>query len=441
MAGSRNRKSPDSGLPAAVAAVLAAAGVGAGQRVCLALSGGVDSAVLLHLLAGLRASVGFELAAAHVHHGLSPNADAWARACAAMCAAHAVPLETFRVTVARDDPAGLEAAARAARHAALARVERDWLATAHHQDDQAETLLFRLLRGSGVRGAGAMAPVEPGRLRPLLSVRRADIVAYARGEGLCWVEDESNADPRHVRNYLRHEVFPRIECAFPGAVPALARAAEHFREAGELLDALAAQDAAACGGVPFSREALLALPDSRGRNLLRWALRAQGGEAPSRARLTEAIRQVREAPAERPLRLPLGALACCIYRGRVWLEPELPALPLPVPWHGEDVLAWGAGRVRFEASAGAGLARKALGDAGRMELVPPWPGLAMRLAPNRPRRSFKNLCQEAGIPAWLRPRLPVLRVGGEAAWIGEIGTAAELACGPGEEGVSPVWER
>src|SRR5574337_1212393 len=183
MAASRNRTPPDSTPDVAVAGVLAAAGVAPGQTVCVALSGGADSTVLLHVLAGLRPQGGFTLAAAHVHHGLSPNADAWLDACRALCAALGVAFHPFREQVARDDPAGLEAAARAVRHAALARVPCDWLAFGHHQDDQAETLLFRLLRGAGVRGAGAMAAIEPGvpgRLRPLLGVRRSAIVAYAR---------------------------------------------------------------------------------------------------------------------------------------------------------------------------------------------------------------------------------------------------------------------
>jgi len=445
MAGTRNSRSPEAALAAAVAAVLSAAGVGAGQRLCLALSGGVDSSLLLHLLAGLRAQFGFELAAAHVHHGLSPNADAWQRACAAQCAAAGIVLHAFRVEVARDDPAGLEAAARTARRAALSRVDCDWLVTGHHQDDQAETLLFRLVRGTGLRGAGAMAAIEParpGRLRPLLAVRRADIVACAQALHLAWVEDESNADPRHARNYLRHHVLPVVEAAFPGAVPALARAAGHFREADELLDALAAQDAAACGGVTLARDALLALPDARLRNLLRWCVRRHGAEAPARARLVEAVRQLRAAAPEHPLHVALGALACCMYRGQVWLEPALVQAPArALAWHGEDELAWDGGRVRFEPVTGAGLSRAALARATACELAPRWAGLGMRQGARRPRRSFKNLCQEAGIPAWLRPRLPVLRVDGEAAWIGEIGVAAQFACAADEAGILPVWLR
>jgi tRNA(Ile)-lysidine synthase len=140
--------------------------------------------------------------------------------------------------------------------------------------------------------------------------------------------------------------------------------------------------------------------------------------------------------------LSLGAFVCCAYRDLVWLESESADVPVgALAWNGEEALAWGAGWVRFEATAGAGLSRAALARATVRELVPRWPGLAMRQAAGRPRRSFKNLCQEAGIPAWLRPHLPVLRVDGEAAWIGEIGVAGEFACGADEAGVTPVWSR
>ncbi len=428
----------------AVAAVLAAAGVGVGARLCVALSGGVDSTVLLHALAGERKRLGFGLMAAHVHHGLSPEADRWRASCAEFCAALEVPFSCSEVVVPRDDPRGLEAAARAARHAALGRVDADWLVFGHHQDDQAETLLFRLLRGTGLRGAGAMTAIEPGRpgrLRPLLGLRRADIAAYARDRSLVWVEDESNADTRFARNRLRHDILPAIERDWPGAVPALARAADHFREAEGLLDALARIDLAACGGAAgLRREPLLALADERLFNLLRHLVRAAGAQAPTRTRLHEAVRQMRAAGGA-PLHLPLGQVACCVYRGRVWLESLDTVALKPAPWRGEPALAWGGGRVRFEPAVGEGIARAAIETAAEVALVPRREGLALRRGPARPEKSLRKLCQEEGIPAWLRSRLPVLEIDGRAAWIGEIGVAAEFVCPPGAVGFRPVWER
>lgn len=441
MAGTRNKTPPDARLTEAVARVLQTARVAPRQTLCVAFSGGVDSTVLLHLLAGLRDGFGFELVAAHVHHGLSANADAWLASCARQCAALGIPFHPFHVAVPGDHAAGLEAAARELRHAALSRVACDWLVFGHHLDDQAETVLFRLLRGTGLRGAGAMRAVDtgaPGRLRPLMGVRRSDIVRFAEAASLEWVEDESNADPGFARNFLRHRVLPLAGEGFPGAVPALARAADHFREAGELLDELAVLDAAACGADTLKRERLLGLSDARLRNLLRHLVRRLGYDAPSQARLAEAVRQLRDA-GERPLLLSLGALNCCAYRGEVWLEAGLDeAAAESVAWRGEARLPWGSGEVRFERVVGAGIARSAL-EAPDVVLTPKWPGLRLQEDLGRPRRTFKNLCQEAGIPAWLRPRLPVLRVGDDAAWIAEIGVAAEFRCRPGEEGVLPTW--
>lgn len=425
---------------------LRAAGVGQGARVCCALSGGVDSVVLLDVLHTLAPQLGFALQAAHVHHGLSPHADAWARACEMRCARLQIPFSLFRVEVPRDDADGLEAAARRLRHAALDRVECDWLAFGHHQDDQAETLLFRLLRGSGVRGAAAMAAFDPpcesrpGRLRPLLACRRPAIETWAQQRGLCWVEDESNAALDFSRNHLRHRVLPAMEERFPAAVSTLARAAEHFREASDLLDQLAELDQAACGGLMLQRERVLTLTDARIANLLRWQARQQGLRAPPQAQLDEALRQLRAVPALQPLRIVLGEMACCAYRGQMWLEPLCAATLLPQVWLGEDRLPWGEGCVSFLPVEGEGLARAVIDAAAQVRLDVRRPGLQLRLGTGRPRRSFKNLCQEAGIPPWMRDRLPVLWVDGVPAWIGGLGCAADFACPADAEGWLPHWQ-
>lgn len=433
-----------------VAKVLVAASVGQHSRLCCALSGGVDSVVLLDVLVRLRERFGYALSAAHVHHGLSPAADTWLGFCAGYCRRIEVPFYSFRVVVPLDDPQGLEAAARRVRHAALNSVECDWLVLGHHRDDQAETLLFRLFRGTGLRGAGAMPAVETpaaggrGLLRPLLEHGRATLVQWAQAHALDWVEDESNGDCHFARNDIRHRILPVIEVAFPAARTALARAAGHFREASDLLDELAAADAFACGGASLERASLLALSDARISNLLRWQARRRGVPVPSSARLREGLRQLRAAPAARPLHLPLGAIACCVYRGQVWLEPLLAQTPAAFSWSGGvragQVSRWGDGSVVFRAVPGAGVAQSALDRATACRLVPRVPGLRLRIGQGRPSRTLKNLCQEAGIPAWMRERLPVLEVDGAIAWIGGIGVDVAFACPPDEMGVLPDWQ-
>jgi len=433
-------------LPAQVLRALVQAGVGAESTLCCALSGGVDSRVLLHILTGLRARLSFQLTAVHVHHGLSPNADAWADFCRQICQAAEVPLAIHWVEVPRDDPAGLEAAARRVRHRVLAASDCDWLVFGHHADDQAETVLFRLLRGAGVRGAAGMAALElpsaatPGRLRPLLDSRRAEIEAYAHQHALQWVEDESNEDHRYARNDLRHRLIPAIEVGFPGAASTLARAAVNFREASELLDELAAMDEAACGGQALVRSRLLQLSETRCANLLRWQACRLGAEMPARARLLEAIRQLRSVDPARSFRASLGEIDCCCYRDQVWLEPGLPlAHAAARVWKGEAELSWLGGTLRFSEVSEAGLSVAKLHAAGELLLSPRWPGMRLRLSVGRPSRTFKNLCQEAGIPAWQRGSLPVLRVDGVAAWVGGIGVAAEFAAAAGESAVAIDW--
>src|ERR1700681_2443010 len=175
-----------------------------GAAVCIGLSGGVDSVVLLDLLAREGAR---HLSAVHVHHGLSPNADAWADFCARLCAKRGVPLEVVKVHVDRNSMLGVEAAARAARYAVYAKRPEPFVALAHHLDDQAETVLMQLLRGTGLKGIAAMPELRSLRgtgvqiFRPLLGHSRAALHAYAQERGLRWIEDESNAATRHDRNF------------------------------------------------------------------------------------------------------------------------------------------------------------------------------------------------------------------------------------------------
>lgn len=312
MAATRNSRSPD--LLARVGDFLAAR-IAPAERLCVALSGGCDSVTLLHLAS--RLGLGERLSALHVHHGLSPNADAWAAFCESYCAALGVPLTIRRVVVSDDTGSGLEAAARHARYVAFAESPADCLLLAQHRGDQAETLLFNLLRGSGVTGAAGI-PLERrlGRqrlLRPLLAIPRTEIEAYARGESLAWVDDESNADLGFSRNYLRHQALVALGERFPGAEAALAQAAANFAEAQGLLDELAAQDwRAAADGEAACLGELRQLSLPRLKNLLRYRLRMLGWQVPVAARLNEFARQLLVAGPDRhpELLLPAGRMIC-----------------------------------------------------------------------------------------------------------------------------------
>lgn len=270
--------------------------VGSGDRVVLGYSGGIDSVVLLHAIQACHDGV----SALHVHHGLSTAADHWVEFCRHQCAALHVPLAVEYVTVDLDSTEGLEAAARHARHQAYDRIAADWVVLAHHQSDRAETMLFNLLRGAGVRGAGAMGQRNGRLLRPMLPVARSEILSYARAHRLEWVDDDSNADTRYSRNFLRHRIIPAIRQRFPAAESRLAGAAAHFAEAGDLLDDLARLDLGdPHDEFPVSIDRLLPLAEPRARNALRFLLTKYGVGIPSEQRLAEALRQFLTAGPDR----------------------------------------------------------------------------------------------------------------------------------------------
>jgi tRNA(Ile)-lysidine synthase len=281
-----------------------------GARLRLGLSGGLDSMVLLHALAGLRPD--YAVAALHVHHGLNTHADEWVTFCRQGCAQLGVPLQVVRVKLAPNAAEGVEAAARGARYEALARTGADAVVTAHHADDQAETVLFQLLRGGGPRALAAMPesrPLAPGLLlvRPLLACTRTELEAYARQHGLLWVEDDSNIDTRYTRNALRLDVLPAIARHLPNYREHLISSAQRMAEAADLLDELAELDGAEAG-LPDSLdcEILKSLPETRARNLLAHYLRLQGVPLPSPAHLVEMLRQLKEARTRLVLRLADG---------------------------------------------------------------------------------------------------------------------------------------
>lgn len=311
MENSRNRR-PDS-LAGRVARQIDRHGV---HRLRIALSGGLDSVVLIHLLAGLRADRRLAMEAVHVHHGLSPQADNWAEHCRLLCADLDVPFAIRRVNVSRQSGEGIEGEARRLRREALREGWTDWVALAHHRDDQAETLLANLLRGSGVLGASAMPAAETLWLRPLLNVPRADLKTYAEQQGLGWCEDESNSDIRYTRNFLRHQVLPLFEERRPGAGERLALAADRFAEAQQLLDELARIDLSGNPSrFPLPKALFARLDDARGGNLLRYLLRQAGLQSPDEPSLREFIRQLHAAGPDRHPLLRMGSASLEIRKG------------------------------------------------------------------------------------------------------------------------------
>ena len=402
---------------------------------------------LLHALATLVPEFPIRVSALHVHHGLSPHAEDWASFCAAECARRGVALAVRRVRVERAPGESLEAKARDARFAALAGADADIVALAHHADDQAETLLLQLLRGAGPHGLAAMSAARrtggPLLVRPLLAVSRAAIEAYAREHRVAWIDDESNADSRFRRNYLRHEIAPRLAAGFPGYPATLVRAAAHHAEAALLQDELAAQDAGATAGDPAptldrAAFALLALrAPHRARNLLRWFIRRHGLEFPSTARLAAMQDQLARAAPDAQVRLAHAGAEIGIHRGRIVVHSP-PVAPYAVRWQGEPSLALPHGTLEFGFAPGAGLAAAAV-EAAPVVVRPREGGERIRLAANRPRQPLKRLLQEAGVPAWQRDAWPLVWCGDTLAAVPGIGVAADFQTPAGACGYAIRW--
>jgi tRNA(Ile)-lysidine synthase len=421
------------------------------SRVCVAFSGGADSTALLGALATLPRPP-LELRAVHIDHRLHPHSRRWSAHCRRLARSLAVPLEVLSARIARAPGESVEAAARTARYRLLARSlqEGEALLTAHHEDDQLETVLLQLLRGGGLAGIAAMparAPFARGLLvRPLLGWSREALLAFLRAQGLKWIEDPMNSELRLDRNYLRARVLPAIRERWPGAAATVTRTARHAAEARRLLDELARADVArAAFGAKLSAKVLRAIPPERRRNALRYWITAAGYRPPPASRLEEiagpmlAARVDAQPQVSWPgavVRRQADLLSLCAAPGALDRASSPSGAPPP------PQISWSWGRRRSCVLPGYG---------GRLTLKPDERGPldlealpatltvrarrgGERLRPVRggPHRALKSLMQEARVPAAERGRRPLIYAGDTliavaGLWLDESVQASEAS--------------
>jgi tRNA(Ile)-lysidine synthase len=409
--------------------------------IAIAYSGGLDSSALLHLAA----NTGRRLHAFHIHHGLSANADAWEAHCRAECARLGLAFDARRVTL--DDRS--EASARKARYAALGALCMEHgvhlLLTAHHLDDQAETILLQLLRGSGPAGlsgmdasnraAGLLGTSEVLLARPLLGASRAQLEDYVRAHGISHIEDESNADLRYARNALRHEIMPKLAQAYPGYQERFARSARHAQAAQRLLTEQAAEDLCAClaGGEGSAADVRASLDLARVRvlsadrvaNLLRHWFTERGIRLPSANWLAEMQEQALTAREDANLKVVHPDCEVRRHRDRLFLVPRRPEADAEL----QDSFRWN-GEASIDFPAFGGTLHIELAPLG---LDPEWlrqqvltiafrcGGARLKPARNRPTRTLKQHYQTLGVPAWERERMPMIGIPGQILYAAGIG--------------------
>ena len=402
---------------------------------------------LLDILQALSKKLRFRLSAVHVNHQLSPNAGEWAKSCRRWCNARRIPIEIVKVKVSGVQRLGIEAAAREARYREYARQAADYMALAHQLDDQMETMFLQLLRGSGVKGLSAMPEMRvqndreaPRIIRPLLDVPRSEIEHYAKTRKLEWIEDESNENIGLDRNFLRHKVFPLIAQRFPAYRETLGRARQHFAEAACLLDELAETDFrnAARGG-RIKAAVLRKLAPARARNLLRHYLAQQGLLMPGAKKLEEILRQLAYSREDANVRVTLGDLEVRRYKGDVHIRRFRPAVDanLCVAWRGEKQLKISEldGVLTFTRTRGKDIDYTKLMQ-GSVTVRVRRGGEKLRPDCRRPRRSLKDLLQEAQIAPWRRLRLPLLFCGEHLVYVPGIGVDCEYQARAGCQGLS-----
>jgi len=393
--------------------------LGEKRQLCVAFSGGLDSTVLLHALLQLRASrlPDLQLRAIHVNHGLSAFAHSWTAHCQALCQHWQVSFLPLTVSVDASQ-GGIEAAARSARYQALAAqlLAGETLLTAQHLNDQCETFMLALKRGSGPAGLSAMAASTQlaghSWLRPLLSLSRPQLEAYALQHQLQWIDDDSNQDARFDRNFLRLEVLPLLYQRWPHFAAATARSAELCAEQEALLDELLQESLAALTDQQnsLSIDGLQGLSAPRRSALLRRWLANCGAQMPSRQQLQRLWDEVALSRDDAEPRLQLGAFSVRRFRQRLYWLPPMQAL-------GERVIAWsgveplslpdGLGSLRFVTSSAEGLQLRQPRADETVTVRFHASGDVHKVGRDR-RRPIKKLWQELNIPPWQRDRIPLI---------------------------------
>ena len=415
------------------------------KSMTVALSGGVDSVVLLHLLHSLQKKHRFTLNATHVHHGLSKNADKWVKFCEKLCTKLSVPLDIHYFKLPQKKSLGIEGEARQLRYEKLLKSKSDLIVLAHHADDQAETFLLQLIRGAGVKGLSSMAHFDDTRRlwRPLLNTSRIDIEKYAETHELKWIEDESNQNIDFDRNFIRHKVFPILKNRFNHIVKVISRSSTHLAEAQHLLDDLAKIDLKKhLKSYKYKRilqvKSLNKLSLSRAKNVLRYWLEINDQLMPSKDLLDELLRQVLHAKKDAELKIELSKnYEIRRYKDEIYLihKNQNKLKKYEIIWNGESEINLPNGlKLTFKKVKGRGIALSKLKNK-KLKITNKQGKQSLKLDSNRPTKSLKNLFQESNIPPWIRVDLPLIFIDQDLIFVAHLGMSSVMKSKGAEKGL------
>lgn len=413
------------------------------RNLCLAYSGGVDSHVLLHLLANWPQAERPKLNVIHIDHGLNPDSARWASHCKKTVEGLGLSCEVIKVEVTQVNELGLEAAARQARYQAFKQrlTDQDCLLTAQHQQDQAETVLLQLFRGAGVRGLSAMKAVTDLAglmvVRPLLNVTRDAIVAYAKHYQLAWLEDPSNGDVSLNRNFLRHQVMPLLVERWPALSATLSRTAAHFGDAQQLLDELAQADLRAAEvdwvAASVSISGLRRINRQRCANALRYWLHRLGFQAPSTVHLERIINEVFNAAEDRQPLVHWHSVEVRRFQQRLYAMTTDDSQPQTLEiFDTREIAISNNMNLHWQAHAGAGMSLQIIQSG--LSLRYRSGGEKIQLAGHACHHSLKKLFQQWQIPAWRRQHIPLLFAGDELVAVVGYGWSEKYAVKGNETG-------
>lgn len=387
------------------------------QKIDIALSGGCDSMVLMYVLNQLKDELKLSIKAHYIHHGLSAYADEWLAFCEAACKKLNIPFDSMRVDTNTLPSLGIEGAARKLRYEALAQLSDGVIATAHHENDQAETLLLQLIRGAGLKGLAAMPEYdkEKNLWRPLLSVQRQVIEDFAETYEIAFIEDESNEDTRFDRNFLRKDILPKLYERFPHAANTIARSAKLIARGLDLHQSIAEADSESYFSEDLARLNLMMMRDlsqERVINLIRWWLEKHHYKMPSLKLMHEAYKQIKDMRRDAQININIASnVSIRAYKNELWLVENISNTPdFEIYWRGEDEITLpDASKLSFIRTNGDGISIDKLGS-HTIRIQNRRGGERFKPIHNQPTRTLKYLLQQSPLPPWEREVLPMLFV-------------------------------